>query len=268
MSEFQRVLAPAKLTWSLHVGSRRENGLHEIDAEMLTLDLADELVIVDGGEGIVLESESGARANDLTLGSENLIMRALDLAGRQAAVRLKKVIPMGGGLGGGSADAGAILRWARVEDSRDALQLGSDVPFCFLGGRARVRGVGEEIEPLAFVERTVVLFVPPCAIGTAAVFQAFDGLQARGGVHHDRNDLSDAALLVEPELGAWRACFAEATGHEPILAGSGSTMFVEGTKASCGLLGVDSLVHNKTRGMLIEAKAVPASFGDPGVRSP
>ena len=93
MSEFQRVLAPAKLTWSLHVGSRRENGLHEIDAEMLTLDLADELVIVDGGEGIVLESESGARANDLTLGSENLIMRALDLAGRRAAVRLKKVIP-------------------------------------------------------------------------------------------------------------------------------------------------------------------------------
>ena len=268
MSEFQRVLAPAKLTWSLHVGSRRENGLHEIDAEMLTLDLADELVIVDGGEGIVVESGSGTRANDLTLGSENLITRALDLAGRRAAVRLKKVIPLGGGLGGGSADAGAILRWAGFEDPLDALQLGSDVPFCLLGGRARVRGVGEEIEPLAFVERTVVLFVPPCAIGTAAVFQAFDGLHARGGAAHDRNDLSDAALLVEPELGAWRACFAEATGHEPILAGSGSTMFVEGTKASCGLLGVDSLVHNKTRGMLIEAKAVPASFGDPGVRSP
>jgi len=268
MSEFQRVLAPAKLTWSLHVGSRRENGLHEIDAEMLTLDLADELVIVDGGEGIVVESGSGTRANDLTLGSENLITRALDLAGRRAAVRLKKVIPLGGGLGGGSADAGAILRWARFEDPLDALQLGSDVPFCLLGGRARVRGVGEEIEPLAFVERTVVLLVPPCAIGTAAVFQAFDGLHARGGAAHDRNDLSAAALIVEPELGAWRACFAEATGHEPILAGSGSTMFVEGTKASCGLLGVDSLVHNESKGMLIEAKAVPASFGDPGVRSP
>ena len=268
MSEFQRVLAPAKLTWSLHVGSRRENGLHEIDAEMLTLDLADELVIVDGGEGIVVESGSGTRANDLTLGSENLITRALDLAGRRAAVRLKKVIPLGGGLGGGSADAGAILRWARFEDPLDALQLGSDVPFCLLGGRARVRGVGEEIEPLAFVERTVVLLVPPCAIGTAAVFQAFDGLHARGGAAHDRNDLSAAALIVEPELGAWRACFAEATGHEPILAGSGSTMFVEGTKASCGLLGVDSLVQNESKGMLIEAKAVPASFGDPGVRSP
>ena len=94
-----------------------------------------------GGRG----SGSGSRRGD-----ENLVRRALAAAGRQAFVRLHKRIPAGAGLGGGSADAAAVLRWAGVTELRVAARLGADVPFCLVGGRARVRGVGEQVDPLPF----------------------------------------------------------------------------------------------------------------------
>ena len=63
-------------------------------------------------------------------------------------MRLEKRIPSGAGLGGGSADAAAVLRWAGVTDLEVAARLGADVPFCLVGGRARVTGVGEAVAPL------------------------------------------------------------------------------------------------------------------------
>ena len=72
--------------------------------------------------------------------------RALDACGRRAAVRLTKRIPVGGGLGGGSADAAAVLRWAGCADVSVAADLGADVPFCVAGGRARVEGIGERVD--------------------------------------------------------------------------------------------------------------------------
>ena len=70
------------------------------------------------------------------------------VVGRTAAVHVDKQIPHGGGLGGGSADAAAILRWAGVDDPNVAVALGADVPFCLVGGRARVTGIGEIVDPL------------------------------------------------------------------------------------------------------------------------
>ena len=74
--------------------------------------------------------------------------RALAAVGRRAHVRLDKRIPVGAGLGGGSADAAAVLRWAGCDDLAVAASLGADVPFCLVGGRARVTGIGEVVEPL------------------------------------------------------------------------------------------------------------------------
>jgi 4-diphosphocytidyl-2-C-methyl-D-erythritol kinase len=154
-------------------------------------------------------------------------------SGRRARVRLHKVIPAGAGLGGGSADAAAVLRWAGVDDLAVAAALGADVPFCLVGGRARVRGVGEVLEPLPVEDRRFTLLTPPRHVSTAAVYAAWDRLG--GGTAPGPNDLEPAALAVEPELAAARDELAERTGQEPVLAGSGSTWFVEGAFPGPGL---------------------------------
>ena len=219
------LFAPAKLTLSLRMTGLRDDGYHLIDAEMVTLDLADTLHVSDG-DG--LELVDGATGAGLAVadGDDNLVRRALALAGRTAHVRLEKRIPAGAGLGGGSADAAAVLRWAGFTDLAAAGRIGADVPFCMVGGRARVTGIGEIVESLPFVDRTLTLLTPPFGCSTPQVYRAWDDLGGPTGEYG--NDLEPAALVVEPRLAEWRDRLAEATGERPRLAGSGSTWFVEG----------------------------------------
>jgi 4-diphosphocytidyl-2-C-methyl-D-erythritol kinase len=213
------VQAPAKLTVSLRVAGRRDDGFHLLDAEMVTIDLVDTLTFTDGDGLEIVGAE-------VAVDDSNLVRRALAAVGRRAHVRVEKRIPPGAGLGGGSADAAAVLRWAGVEDVNVAARLGADVPFCLAGGRARVSGVGERVEPLPFDERTFTLLIPPFGCSTADVYRAWDDLGGPQGP--GSNDLEPAALLVEPRLAAWRDVLADATGQQPQLAGSGSTWFVDG----------------------------------------
>ncbi len=215
--------APAKLTLSLRVTGVRPDGLHLIDAEMVTLDFADRLTITDGGHGL---SMVGA-GDDVPLGPDNLVARALELAGRRAHVSVDKLIPSQAGLGGGSADAAAILRWAGFDDVKAAAGIGADVAFCLVGGRARVRGIGEIVEPLPFVLQTLTLITPPVACPTPAVYRAWDELGGPSSPDNP-NDLEAAALVVAPELARWRDELGESTGQRPTLAGSGSSWFVVG----------------------------------------
>ena len=215
------VLAPAKLTRSLRVTGTRPDGFHLLDAEMVTVDLVDELTF-DAGDGLELV---GA-APDVPVGDDNIVRRALAAVDRQAYVRVVKRIPSGAGLGGGSADAAAVLRWAGCSDLDLAVGLGADVPFCVVGGRARVTGVGEVVEPLEPLDLTFTLLTPPVHCETRAVYRAWDDLG--GPTAAGPNDLEPAALVVAPELAAWRDRLQEATGQVPVLAGSGSTWFVEG----------------------------------------
>ncbi|HEX2576623.1 MAG TPA: 4-(cytidine 5'-diphospho)-2-C-methyl-D-erythritol kinase [Aquihabitans sp.] len=216
------VAAPAKLTTSLRITGVRADGFHLIDAEMVTIDLADELAFSDGDRLEVV----GATGLPVGSGDDNLVRRALALVGRTANVVLTKRIPAGAGLGGGSADAAAVLRWAGVDDVALAASLGADVPFCVVGGRARVEGIGEVLTPLPPLAATFTLVTPPFGCSTQAVYRAWDDL---GGPRADgANDLEPAALAVEPRLARWRDRLGDATGVEPVLAGSGSTWFVPG----------------------------------------
>ena len=225
------VLAPAKLTVSLRVVGVRADGYHLLDAEMVTVDLADQLHLAEG-DGLIIDQLAAFRDHEervgpsVTSGEDNLVRRALALVGRQASVRLVKRIPAGAGLGGGSADAAAVLRWAGYDDLEAAADLGADVPFCIRGGRARVTGVGEVVEPLPFAPRTFTLLTPPLACPTAAVYRAWDDLGGPTGP--GPNDLEAAALEVAPSLVQWRDALGGRTGCTPVLAGSGSTWFVEG----------------------------------------
>ena len=216
------VLAPAKLTLSLRITGVRDDGYHEIEAEMVTVDLFDELTFIDGGDGLII---SGG-GPDIVDNPQNLVNRALKFVGRQAHVKLTKRIPSQAGLGGGSADAAAVLRWAGWSDAESAVTLGADVPFCVVGGRAKVSGIGERVEPLPFSPKTLTLFTPDIECSTPAVYRKWDDLGGPTGPQ--ANDLEPAALQVAPELAAFRDWVGEETGEQPHLAGSGSTWFVYG----------------------------------------
>ena len=227
MSSTLRLLAPAKLTLSLRVSGVRDDGYHLIDAEMVLVDLYDELELDPDGDGLTVVDPAGTESPGA---ADDLVARALSLAGRTAGVRLHKRIPAGAGLGGGSSDAAAVLRWAGVDNLDDAARLGADVPFCLAGangsGRARVSGIGEVVEPLEFLDQTLTLLTPPLHCSTPVVYRTWDELGGPVGAHG--NDLEPAALAAFPELARWRDLLGDATGQQPRLAGSGSTWFVEG----------------------------------------
>lgn len=227
------VRAPAKLTLSLRVTGVRPDGYHLLDAEMVTLDLCD-ILEFEQGDGLDVEFDSdGVAPGDHTAAvpadDANLVRKALRAVGREARVRLRKRIPAGAGLGGGSADAAAVMRWAGVHEPGIASSLGADVPFCLVGGRARVTGVGETVEPLAFGElagRAYTLLTPPVHVSTVEVYRRWDRMGGPIGVNG--NDLEPAAVDAYPELIPWRDRLGNATGETPMLAGSGGTWFVVG----------------------------------------
>ncbi len=262
-----RWTAPAKLTVTLAVTGVRDDGYHLLESEMVTLDLADTLEIDDADGDAALEvttawpADSVARGPDaLGPATDNLVVRALAAVGRTARVRLVKRIPPGAGLGGGSADAAAVLRWAGCTDAATAATLGADVPFCVAGGRALVTGIGEVVAPLAFEERTYLLVLPPFGVDTTAVYRAFDRLggRAASGAGSTGNDLEAAALEVEPRLVGWRHALEQATGRPARLAGSGSTWFVEGEVDGVDPGAEEWLEHEGLFAPLVVARTVPA----------
>jgi len=252
------VVAPAKLTLTLAVTGVRSDGFHELRSEMVSLSLCDALTFTDGSEGLMVIAEPGTRPEALPAADDNLIAQALRSVGRKARVRVDKRIPLGGGLGGGSTDAAAVLRWADCDDLELALSLGSDVPFSVAGGRALVEGVGEQVTPLPYDQRRFLLLVPPFGVDTRAVYAAWDALRP-DEQHVGANELTAAALVVEPRLAKWRDALARHSGAAPILAGSGSTWFVEialdETEAGARTISV-----GKTEGQLISVITVPTGW--------
>jgi 4-diphosphocytidyl-2-C-methyl-D-erythritol kinase len=232
VATISRELAHAKLTRTLRVTGRRSDGYHLLASEMVAVDLADELFIDEGGAGLEVEDRIAWEGSDRTrpvLGiptnGTNLVARALALVGRDAGIRLVKRIPAGAGLGGGSTDAAAVLRYFGAPDRERAAKLGADVPFCLEGGRALVSGIGETLSPLPDESLSFVIVTPAFAVSTKAVYDAYDELGPPG--EHGDNDLEPAAIVVEPRLVELRRAISEAAGRTPTLAGSGGSYFLE-----------------------------------------
>lgn len=219
-----RVEAPAKLTLSLRVTGVRDDGYHFIDAEMVSLDICDIITITPSDSSTV--TMTGSHASGISIGPDNLVMRALSLAEQTAHVVVEKNIPAGGGLGGGSTDAAAVLRWAKFHDLARAATIGADIPFCLVGGRAHVTGIGELVDALPYEHRDVSLIIPPLHVSTPAVYRTWDEM---GGPHSETsNDLEPAALATVPQLAEWKKRITDVCGVTPTLAGSGATWFVHG----------------------------------------
>ncbi len=265
-----RVSAPAKVNFGLRIAGRRADGYHELQSLFLPLDLADDLALYLSPQSgsasdvaLVVEGDALGVPTDAT----NLAARAardfLRAAGLRHAVRVRltKRIPCAAGLGGGSSDAGAVLRaLAKLfpaavsprELARLAVGLGADVPF-FLDPRpARVSGIGEQIEPVPGLPPFALLLAHPgVPLATAGVYEAFDALRsaltergpdptlaALSDLRGDsgevptgalarflENDLEPAAVRLCPPVGRLRDRIRNAGALAVGMSGSGPTVF-------------------------------------------
>ncbi|HZU90156.1 MAG TPA: 4-(cytidine 5'-diphospho)-2-C-methyl-D-erythritol kinase [Stellaceae bacterium] len=246
--------APAKVNLYLHILGRRSDGYHEVDSLVAFADIGDRLFVAPAAQfSLALAGpEAGALEG---LGDDNLVLRAARHLARDAgiaagaALSLEKNLPVAAGLGGGSSDAAAALRalaalWGLpVERAAPvAAALGADVPACLYGRPAWVGGIGERIAPAAGLPCAGILLANPrIALPTAAVFAARRGAFGGPGrfapmpadahglaraLKQRRNDLTEAAIGLVPEIGAVLARLAALPGALLArMSGSGATCF-------------------------------------------
>jgi 4-diphosphocytidyl-2-C-methyl-D-erythritol kinase len=236
--------APGKLNLFLHVLGRRADGYHLLQTVFRLIDRSDRV-------GIALRADGEIRRHDPLPGvspEEDLCVRAARLLQRHCGTRLgadlalEKVLPIGGGLGGGSSDAATTLLvlnrlWgaglARADLQALGAQLGADVPFFVFGENALGEGIGERLTALALPPAWYLVLVPPVALSTKEIFSDnaltrnakplkippfFSGLGA--------NDLEAVALRRSPEVAAHLAWLRQRS-PQARMTGSGACVFAE-----------------------------------------
>ncbi len=169
--------APAKVNLTLHVTGRRNDGYHLLDSLVVFCGVGDSVSAADAAT--LQLTVTGPQANLVPGGGDNLVLRAARAmdAHRGAALTLDKHLPVASGIGGGSADAAATLRalsrlWGvALPEAAAVLELGADVPVCLAGRAARMRGVGDVLDPVQGLPQVhIVLVNPRVEVPTKAVF--------------------------------------------------------------------------------------------------
>lgn len=273
MTAFAHVAAQAKVNLFLDVLEREPNGYHAIETAFLRIDLADDVVVREATGRALDVSGPAVPAGGLGPTEKNLAYRAAaayaDASGWPSgfAIELVKRIPAGAGLGGGSADAGAVLRALDAISRRPlgarlteiATTLGADVPFMALEEpMALASGRGERLKPIRALEpRAIVLAVPPFAIATADAYAWLDADRAALSVASRtafaeplatwedaaasaHNDFGPVVARRHPEITAITERFRATGASIALLAGSGSTVFgIFGTAPDVASLGFD-----------------------------
>jgi 4-diphosphocytidyl-2-C-methyl-D-erythritol kinase len=238
--------APAKVNLSLHVQPPKADGYHPIESLVQTIEWCDRLEVEE------------AEADDLKVvgadldPEDNLVRKAIDAVRLRRSVpplemRLRKRIPTGSGLGGGSSDAAAALLAAFSFGEADdpemeevATALGADVPLFLVGGTIMMSGYGEVIETQPDLSGlAIAVAVPNFSLSTTDVYRRWDEMEGpsgevtsqaslppvlRGGMPI-RNDLTPAAMALEPMLGDFIADLRSVWGSSVLMTGSGSGCF-------------------------------------------
>ena len=241
------VHAYAKINLGLSVLGRRADGFHDIDTLLVRLELHDVLTLDPTEKGLTLEL-TGATID--VAPERNLAYRAAELYLRKAGVtsgveiRLEKRIPIAAGLGGGSADAGAVLRGLKQLYPADldiltlAAQLGSDVPFFAADlGAARATGRGERLEPVVIPELHLVLVNPGVGVSAGDAYGRLEKITepleletilrqlARNEEPGYFNALTDGVVGLEPVIGEVLVVLRQTGLRGVLMSGSGSTCF-------------------------------------------
>lgn len=248
--------AHAKINLGLKILGRRPDGYHDILSLAQCLDLADTLHIESASF-----DQLTCTTDQLSTGPDNLVCRALDAFRTQLGrpvqyfrIHLEKNIPMGAGLGGGSADAAAVLRalnrlygapFANAELCEVGAALGSDIPFLVAGGTALMRGRGERLEPQGWTGAVYYTLVyPEVEVGTAWAYSqlgpvltentpylSFIASLSGGCVDHKRlfevleNDFMPVVERAYPIVAELRSQLDRAGARATSMSGSGSTVY-------------------------------------------
>ena len=249
------IQARAKINWTLDVVGVRQDGYHLLDSLMQPLALADDLTLLPSRElTLVIHGAPG-----LSPGEDNLILRAAREMQKEtgvkagAAITLQKKIPLGAGLGGGSADAAAALRglnalWG-TQLNLDQLcaigeKIGADVPFCLHDAPRRAQGIGEKLFPIACGRLFPLILVQPCAaLSTKEVFSAYHrfpdspSANTQGAMEalaagdlaalaaHAGNALEAASISLCPEIRDAKEALKASGAVLAQMTGSGSVVF-------------------------------------------
>ena len=248
-----RAEAHAKINWCLDVTGRTDNGYHLLDMLMQRVALYDTLFAVPSDEirlDVIGQAVSGAPDDNLVLRAA----RALSAyaPGKGARITLVKRIPQGAGMGGGSSDAAAALRllrrlWNVRIDDRDlaeiALKLGADVPFFLKGVPARVRGIGERLDPVPLPAGIPLVLVKLTeGLNTGKVFSLSDTLPVepvdvdallaclsredwRGASACTGNALYPAAVRLQPALETAKRALEASGAQYVLMTGSGAVVY-------------------------------------------
>ena len=245
-----RVEAPAKINLALHVVGRRADGYHLLDSLVAFAAPrgGDRLDLVFGDAAHPRLTVSGPFARDVPAGDDNIVVRAARMVGGIASIALHKGLPVASGIGGGSADAAAVLRAAArakgvpaAAFAAAALALGADVPACLAGRSALMRGIGERLTPVSLPAVPALLVNPRVPVATVAVFKTLarrensplpplppvaDARVLASWLQGTRNDLEPPALALAPVIGdvlaAVRGCAGCLFAR---MSGSGATVF-------------------------------------------
>lgn len=247
----------AKINWSLRVLGKRPDGYHEVRTVLQTVSLHDNLHFVrEMRPQVTLVCEHP----DVPTDESNLVLRAARLLtdkhnpGLGATIRLEKRIPAKGGLGGASSNAAMTLLalselWRLNLNLPELIELGTelgaDVPFFFLGGRAVGTGIGTQLTPAAdYVESKLIIVTPKAGISTAEAYRALNSAalttpnsariltSSRTESHFSEsdqwplyNDFEKVIFEMEPEIKRVRKALFAAGAQDVLLAGSGSSVF-------------------------------------------
>lgn len=247
MSKTLEIHCPAKLNLFLHIIGRREDGYHQLQSVFQLIDWCDVLTLKP-------ISENEIRRIDPIPGvppEQDLVVRAAQAlkdfckTNQGVEIGLKKMIPMGAGLGGGSSDAASTLiglntLWGLHLDTASlcqlGLKLGADVPFFIFGQNAFVEGIGEKLQAISLKTQDFVVIFPNQGIATAQIFQdpqltrdhapiTIDGFLASPSSYQS-NDCQTVAMQKCPEVKqALDWIYQAVPNSAPCMSGSGSSVF-------------------------------------------
>ena len=222
-SRMVEAFAYAKVNLTLHVLCQRADGYHQLDSLVVFADVGDRIRFIDATELSV--EVTGPFADGVPTDCRNLVWRAAEVVGARCHIVLEKNLPHGSGLGGGSADAAAVLRRFGGHDA--AASIGADVPVCLEAGPQRMQGTGDVLERLSAVPAChLVLANPGSSVSTGEVFRSLRRKNRPGmgpvpdwkdlvgftdWLRRQRNDLEEVAVELVPQVGDVLAALSGAT---------------------------------------------------------
>jgi 4-diphosphocytidyl-2-C-methyl-D-erythritol kinase len=235
------VFAPAKVNLTLHVTGQLDDGYHLLDSLVVFADIGDRLWVSEAAETSL--QVTGRYAKGVPTDPSNLVWKAADLCGMTVDITLEKNLPNAAGIGGGSADAAAMIRAAKrlgCNPTGDIASLGADVPVCMANTPQRMQGIGDVLNHVGQLpDLWIVLVNPRVDVPTPAVFSKLQSKTNMPMSDHlpdwegfaefcewladQRNDLETPAIAIQPVIEEVLDTLADAGFKR--MSGSGATCF-------------------------------------------